>query len=347
MMKVVRMMVIIPHVMVEEPHKMAKALHILTEAPLEKTSHNLRQFWLSINILHVMISHYKEDQQLETFWSLESLGITRPTTNNNGSSLSREYQQSAISCEDDSSYTAKFMWKDNHPALPSNFSICQKPTRSTVQRLSRSPELLQTYGTIINDQLEKGFIEKIPDSIPTSNSHYIPHHPVRKISSTTPIRIVYDCSCHQSQNQTSLNDCLQAGPPLLNDMTAILLRFRTYNYSIATDIENAFHHLHLHECNRDFTRFLWLSDPDDPDSPFDTYRFKAVPFGTTSSPFMLNATLQKHVERFSTPVARNMKENMYVDNILSGDYTELNASQYYDESRSIMTEVQPTLMGLK
>jgi hypothetical protein len=43
-------MVIIPHVMVEEPHKMAKALHILTEAPLEKTSHHLRQFWLSIRL---------------------------------------------------------------------------------------------------------------------------------------------------------------------------------------------------------------------------------------------------------------------------------------------------------
>ena len=44
------MMVIIPHVMVEEPHKMAKALHILTEAPLEKTFHHLRQFWLSIDL---------------------------------------------------------------------------------------------------------------------------------------------------------------------------------------------------------------------------------------------------------------------------------------------------------
>jgi hypothetical protein len=43
-------MVIIPHVMVEEPHKMAKALHILTETPLEKTSQHLRQFWLSIQI---------------------------------------------------------------------------------------------------------------------------------------------------------------------------------------------------------------------------------------------------------------------------------------------------------
>ena len=122
------------------------------------------------NILNVMISYYEEDQRLEKFWSLESLGITGPTTNNDESSLSREYQQSAISREDDGSYTAKFPWKDNHPALPSNFSICQKRTRSTVQRLSRSPELLQIYGTIINDQLEKGFIEKIPDPTPTSNS---------------------------------------------------------------------------------------------------------------------------------------------------------------------------------
>ena len=55
---------------------------------------------------------------------------------------------------------------------------------------------------------------------------------------------------------------------------------------------------------------------------------------------MLNSTLQKHLERFSTPVARDMKDNMYVDNILSGADTELNASQYYDESRSIMTEAK-------
>ena len=75
------------------------------------------------NILNVMIFYYEEDQQLEKFWSLESLGITEPTTNNDESSLSREYQQSAISREDDGSYTAKLPWKDNHPALPSNFSI--------------------------------------------------------------------------------------------------------------------------------------------------------------------------------------------------------------------------------
>jgi hypothetical protein len=95
-----------------------------------------------------MISHYDEDKQLEKFWSLESLGITSPTSNNDESNLPREYQQSAISREDDGSYTAKFPWKDDHPSLPSNFSVCQQRTRSTIRRLSRSPELLQTYGTI-------------------------------------------------------------------------------------------------------------------------------------------------------------------------------------------------------
>ena len=208
------------------PTAMQSKLGYLLSGPIKSP----RSDTTPTNILNVMISHYDEDKQLEKFWSLESLGITSPTSNNDESNLPREYQQSAISREDDGSYTAKFPWKDDHPSLPSNFSVCQQRTRSTIRRLSRSPELLQTYGTIINDQLVKGFIEKVPDATPTTNTHYIPHHAVRKISSTTPIRIVYDCSCRQSPNHASLNDCLEAGPPLLNDMSAILLRFRTNHY---------------------------------------------------------------------------------------------------------------------
>lgn len=64
-----------------------------------------------------MISHCEEDKQLEKFWSLESLGITQPTSINDKSNLSRKYQQSAISLEDDGSYTAKFPWKDDHPRI--------------------------------------------------------------------------------------------------------------------------------------------------------------------------------------------------------------------------------------
>ena len=61
-----------------------------------------------------------------------------------------------------------------------------------VHQLSRTPELLKQYGTIIDDQERKGFIERVADSDYTSSTHYIPHHPARKESSTTPDRIVFD-----------------------------------------------------------------------------------------------------------------------------------------------------------
>ena len=129
----------------------------------------------------------------------------------------------------------------------------------------------------------------------TKGVHYIPHHPVQKNSPTTPIRIVYNCSCRQSSHHASLNDCLMVGDPALIDLCAILLRFRLHCYALSTDIEKAFLHVKLNNQDRDFTRFFWLSDPANPESPFITYRFKVVLFGSVSSPFMLSATLQHHL----------------------------------------------------
>ena len=226
------------------------------------------------------------------------------------------------------------------PPPPTNHIVCEKRIRATIKRINQTPDLLRKYGAIIKDQEERGFIEKISSTALKYNSHYIPHHPVKKDSPTTPLRIVYDCSCKASPNQASLNKCLQSGPPLLNDMLAILLRFRTHKYGIVTDIQKAFHNLNLHVEDRDCTRFLWLSDPTDPDSPFITYRFTVVPFGTTSSPLMLNATIQYHLEHFNSPVSLDMKKKMYVDNVISGADTEKSAVNYYQEGRTIMNDAK-------
>ena len=82
-----------------------------------------------------------------------------------------------------------------------------------------------------------------------------------------PLRIVYDCSFKSNQHP-SLNDCLQPGPPLLNDLTGILLRFRLHQYGITADIEKAFLHVNLDQEDRDATRFYWLSDANDPENEF-------------------------------------------------------------------------------
>ena len=151
-----------------------------------------------------------------------------------------------------------------------------------MNKLRRSPELLQLYDGIINEQEQRGFIKRVNDDA-TNDVHYLPHHPVKKDLLTTPIRIVYDCSCRGSGQSASLNDCLTAGPPFLNNLCAILLRFRIHAFALSTDIEKAFLHVKLHSSDRKFTRFLWPSHLESNDIQFQTYRFTVILFGASSS----------------------------------------------------------------
>ena len=97
--------------------------------------------------------------------------------------------------------------------------------------------MLNMYGGIISEQETWGFIERVNSTSSRNDAHYIPHHPVKKESAATPIRIVYDCSCKQSPNVQSLNDCLHSGPPFLNDLCAILSHFRQHGFAFSADIE--------------------------------------------------------------------------------------------------------------
>ena len=178
--------------------------------------------------------------------------------------------------------------------------------------------------------------EKIDSASPTVPVHYIPHHHVNKDSKTTPIRIVYDCSCRLPNNHPSLNDCLETGPSLVNDLCSILLRFRVHKIALSTDIEKAFLHVKLDAKDQDFTRYLWLSNPENAESDFDTYRFKVVLFGSASSPFMLSETLRLHLSKYNSQLAHDMKQNLYVDNVITGCSTEELAIQYFYEARKIM-----------
>ena len=292
----------------------------------------------ALNILNVTIQYIDTDSgDLQRFWAIESTGTSSVIDSDSDKTFLQSYIDSSITCQPNGSYIARFPWKVDHPPLPTNHKTCERRTRSLVCRLVQTPDLLQTYNNIITDQEKRGFFERVLSPQPSDSCHYIPHHAVRKDSPTTPIRIVYDCSCHQSKESPSLNDCLMMGPPFLNDLCSIIIRFRIHTFGISTDIEKAFLHVQLHEDNRDFTRFLWLSDPLNPNSELQVYRFKVVLFGATSSPFMLNATLH-HLQQFNSPIAVSMLTNLYVDNVISGCNSHDQAIQYYQKARSIMSD---------
>ena len=279
---------------------------------------------------------------LEKFWTLETTGTEphKDSVLSTNQQFLKHYSKNSITQLNDKSYCAKLPWKEHHPPLPSNYNICLQRVRSLAKRLAQTPGMLQLYDGVIQDQVCRWFIERVDISITpnTGKVHYIPHHCVKKNSATTPIRVVYDCSCRQSRSDPSLNDCLSQCPDFLNNLCSILLRFHTHNFGVSTDIEKAFLHIYLHEQDRNFTRFFWLANPKDPHSDLQVYRFRTVLFGAVSSPFILYATLYHHLQQYNTPLSQDIQQNLYVDNVISGGKTEAEAVQYYHEARTILSK---------
>ena len=198
------------------PTAVASKLGYLLSGPLQTSSGQPSP--TVVNLLHTMSSTKKDELALEKFWSLEAMGISPQPEKGDHDVFLENYLNTSVTRNLYGSYNAKFPWKDDSPLLPTNHLKCERRTRSMVRRLAATPQLLETYGNIIAEHEARGFIEKVDDVKAADNAHYIPHHPVKKESATTPVRIVYDCSFHPSPDAPSLNDCLHVGPPFRNDV---------------------------------------------------------------------------------------------------------------------------------
>ena len=102
------------------------------------------------------------------------------------------------------------------------------------------------------------------------------------------------------------------------------------------DIEKPFLQVALSEVDRDATRFLWIKnhqEPIDAERNIECYRFRRVLFGASPSPFLLAATLRHHLDKQKDDwVAEDLKNFMYVDNVLSGASNNDDAEHYYRHS---------------
>ena len=87
----------------------------------------------------------------------------------------------------------------------------------------------------------------------------------------------------------------------------------------------------------DFLIWLWLKDPSNPyESEFVVYRFRVVPFGAKSSPFILNSIVIRHLQKDFSSITANVQRNIFVDNIISGCDSREKALVYYNQANEIM-----------
>ena len=129
--------------------------------------------------------------------------------------------------------------------------------QNLLKKLKRNPATMAKYDEVIQDQLQTGVIERLTTLKSAEKVHYLAYHAViREEAETTKVRIVFDASCKENRNSTSLNDCLHVGSSLIPLTFDILLRFRNYRAPLIGDIEKSFLNIEINSSDCDCLRFL-------------------------------------------------------------------------------------------
>ena len=252
------------------------------------------------------------EEKLQSFWELESLGVQ----------AKEDPVQEQFIENIHGRYQVSLPWWKYHEPLPSNYDLSLKRLHGLLRRLRHEPEVLSEYEKIIQEQLSKEVIEEVKpgDEGVAGKVPYLSHHAViRRDKETTKIRVVYDASSRGAG--PSLNNCLHTGPKFNQKILEILLHLRTYPVAVMADIEKAFLMIYIDPKDRDVLRFLWVKDPLAEKPEIVTYRFTRVVFGVSSSPFLLNATIQHHMEKYAEgqpSLVGKISESIYVNDVVGG-----------------------------
>jgi hypothetical protein len=180
------------------------------------------------------------------------------------------------------------------------------------------------YNEFMHEYFQLGHMEEISDrnrivsieeNIPV---HYLPHHSVWKLSSTTTkLRVVFNAAT-PDPNKLSLNDCLCVGPNVQDELFSILLRFCQHQFVCVADIQMMYRQVLVDYKDCELQRILWREDPL---LPLKEYSLKTVTYGTAPASFLATRCLKElsieNKEKF--PVASNIfLKDFYMDDLMTG-----------------------------
>ena len=314
---------------------------IILPATNEHSSNVIIAHTLKIGATLVDSEQEEIHDALHKFWDYETLGINNKTPHTND-----EVNPLKDNIEFDNEagkYECRLPFKDEHSSIADNYDIAQKRLNSLVNRLKRNPETLHDYNNVIQDQLNAGVIEEVSntDESNAGNVYYNPHREViRADRQTTKLRVVYDASS-KSKNETSLNEHLDSGPNLVPLVFDILLRFRSQKVALIGDLEKAFLNIIIHPSHRDYLRFLWYDDVFADNPTLKTFRFTRLVFGLTSSPYVLNATIRHHLNKYRQiypEFVSTVENSLYIDDFASSQNSEEQCFELYRKLKTIFAE---------
>ncbi|XP_015772515.1 PREDICTED: uncharacterized protein LOC107350789 [Acropora digitifera] len=277
----------------------------------------------------------------ETFWELDAIGVVDQQNNVRYVEEEDALNQFNSSCNfNGDRYEVGLPWKKDHPPLVDNYQQAYQRLISIERNLIKHVEKKRMYCDAVNQYIDDGHARAIvKEDSKADKIRYLPHHAVfREDRTTTKCRVVFDSSA-KTADGVSLNSCLLKGPKLQPDLGHVMIRFRCHRIGLMADIKKMFLQIKLKREDQNSHRFLWRDFRADK-TP-DVYCMTRITFGDTPSPFLSIATVQKHVREHEEdyPVAaKEVKENMYVDDILTGAPDDDCAVQLKDDLCNLLSK---------
>ncbi|XP_029160297.1 uncharacterized protein LOC114932295 [Nylanderia fulva] len=256
---------------------------------------------------------------IQQFWTDETISDSKPPLTEDEQRCEQHF---AATHKRDvhGRYVVRLPFKNGSPpSIGESFQITSVLHAKLTNRLSRQSEIRTLYHAFLADYEELGHMTQIkPSTSNLSDAAYIPHHAVlREHSTTTKLRVVFNASCRTS-NGTSLNDHLMIGPKLQQDLAAIVLRWRLFQYVYTADIAKMYRQISVHHEDRDYQRILWQPPGC---AHINHYQLNTVTYGTACAPYLAMRVLQQLNEEdgHEFPLAQTIfRDSIYVDDTLFG-----------------------------
>ena len=281
---------------------------------------------------------------LNRLWALDSIGITDPTS----SDLTMDQERALKMFREkivlrDGKYYVPMLWKDENPELMDNLHRAKQREKSLCEKYNK-PGMEEKKKKIIeavNEFIKNEYAKKIQaEELETRESdgpiRYLSMQIVFRDNKPLP-RPVFDAS-ECTADGKSLNSQLLPGPPNINDLVEVMIRFRSRPVALVGDIKGMFLAIGLAD-GKDSHRFVWREL--DPSRDVEHYKLQVVTFGVTDSPFKSVETTKHHADENKSeyPLGHDLlKNDCYVDDLLGGKETEEEAIELFKEIDELLAK---------
>ena len=208
------------------------------------------------------------------------------------------------------------LWRP-HVYLPSNYQEALESFYTLERRMNKCPEMQAQFVSTIDEWKNKGIVSYLSPADSCIRYVLPTFMVVRLDKATTSYRLVVDGA--RKFHGTCINDKLWTGPPLINNLQDVLLRFRKGRHALTCDISMMYLNVGVPEVDREYLCIFYRAKPW---HPLQVAQFHSHPFGLSSSPYVAMKSVLHHATGRALDYPRALaavRDSVLVDDfVLSG-----------------------------